>query len=74
MKWRGLENTQGQFTTEHPDNLIAWAASHNLAVRGHSLLWAKKENNPAWTHSLFGQVRVKINKVSLSNIAIALGI
>jgi len=54
MKWRGLESTQGQFVTEHPDNLIAWASSHNLAVRGHSLLWAKKKNNPTWTHSLFG--------------------
>ena len=60
MKWRGLESTQGQFVTEHPDNLIAWASSHNLAVRGHSLLWAKKKNNPTWTHSLFGLVSADI--------------
>lgn len=60
MKWRGLEREQGQFVTEHPDNLIAWATGHNLAVRGHSLLWAKKGNNPTWTHSLFGLVGVRI--------------
>ena len=58
MKWKGLEKEEGVFVTEHPDNLISWAAGHNLAVRGHSLLWAKKENNPSWTHDLTGQVRV----------------
>ena len=56
MKWRGLESTQGQFTTEHPDRLISWAGARSLGVRGHSLLWAKGTNNPDWTRTLRGQV------------------
>ena len=70
MKWRAIEPNQGDFITEKADNMIAWAHSNNITVRGihtikqrfekffilagHSLLWAKSQNNPDFTRELFG--------------------
>ena len=73
MKWRAIEPHQGDFITEAADNMIAWAHTNNITVRGtiysiniqevepnslmitgHSLLWAKSQNNPDWTREMFG--------------------
>ena len=34
MKWRAIEPNQGDFITEKADNMIAWAHSNNITVRG----------------------------------------
>jgi len=54
MKFRAIEPNRGEFVTEIADLMIDWAQKNNLTVRGHSLLWSKKQNNPSWTWSLFG--------------------
>jgi len=54
MKFRAIEPNRGQFITEIADSMIDWAQKNNMTVRGHSLLWSKKKNNPSWTYSLFG--------------------
>jgi len=55
MKWKPMEPIQGETDTEIPDNMAAWAKSNGLTVRGHSILWAKKDNNPAWLDELEGE-------------------
>ena len=34
MKWKAIEPHQGDFITEDADNMIAWAHSNNITVRG----------------------------------------
>ena len=34
MKWKPIEPNQGDFITEVADNMIAWAQSNNITVRG----------------------------------------
>ena len=34
MKFKAIEPHRGDFITEIPDNMIAWAAKHNITVRG----------------------------------------
>ena len=36
MKWKAIEPQQGDFITENADNMIAWADSNNITVRGVS--------------------------------------
>jgi len=55
MKWRPSEPNQGQLETEVPDKMISWASEAGKTVRGHSLLWAKRSNNPDWVQDMFGE-------------------
>ena len=47
MKWKPIEPNRGDFITEIPDNMIAWAAGHNMTVRG-KVFWhfSEKRLNP----------------------------
>jgi len=55
MKWRPSEPSQGQLETEVPDKMLSWASEAGKTVRGHSLLWAKRSNNPDWVQDMFGE-------------------
>jgi len=55
MKWKAIEPKEGDFITDVPDNMIAWAKKNNITVRGHSLLWSKFNRNPEWTYDYFGE-------------------
>lgn len=45
MKWKFVEPNQGDFITEIPDNMIAWAKKNNLTVKGLQILKNSCRNN-----------------------------
>lgn len=47
MKWSYIEPAQGQFNFSGADALADFAARHNLAMHGHTLLW--DQSVPGWT-------------------------
>ena len=58
MKWKEQEPSQGELNVdslEVVDKFIEWAHSQGMQVRGHSLLWARAQNNPDWVGHLQGQ-------------------
>ncbi len=46
MKWSSVEPTEGTFTFATADAQVAFAKSHSMAVRGHTLVW--HQQTPAW--------------------------
>jgi endo-1,4-beta-xylanase len=50
MKWGTTEPTRGQFTFSAGDEIIAFAARHDMIVKGHTLVW--HNNLPAWVSAL----------------------
>lgn len=46
MKWDALQPAPGRWRTDPADGLVAFARRHDLAVRGHTLLW--DQSTPAW--------------------------
>ena len=46
MKWGPLRPAPARYNFEEADQLVAFAAQHNMRVRGHNLCW--HENIPAW--------------------------
>ena len=46
LKWDATEPTEDSFTFAQADPLIAYAKAHDLAVRGHTLVWHNQ--TPAW--------------------------
>ncbi len=50
MKFGALRPQEGPANFTSADRLVAFAASHNLPLRGHTLIW--NEWNPAWLGKL----------------------
>ena len=48
MKWRALRPGPTSFSFEKADAIVSWAERHNLAVRGHNLLWHQPKWFPQW--------------------------
>ncbi len=48
MKMDPLQRQEGRFNFAMPDALVAFAASNQLKVCGHTLVWAKDERTPPW--------------------------
>ena len=46
MKFQPIQPNRGQFFWTEADALVSFAQSHNMAVRGHTLVW--HQQNPAW--------------------------
>ncbi len=46
FKWADLHPKSGQYDFTRSDALMDWAISHNIRVRGHTLVW--HEGNPDW--------------------------
>lgn len=46
LKWDALRPTPDQWTTQPVEELLDFAARHDLTVRGHALLWP--QSTPAW--------------------------
>ena len=46
LKWASVHPAQDEYSFSDPDGVMAFCASHGIAVHGHNLCW--QEQNPAW--------------------------
>jgi endo-1,4-beta-xylanase len=49
MKFDALQPTEGKFTFDTADRMVEFATSHNMQVRGHTLVWHNQ--TPSWVFS-----------------------
>ncbi|KAK3011918.1 hypothetical protein RJ639_010496 [Escallonia herrerae] len=52
MKWDSIEQSPGQENYTAPDAMLQFAQKHDIAVRGHNLLWDDPKYEPKWVKSL----------------------
>ncbi|CAN0920752.1 Endo-1,4-beta-xylanase 5, partial [Linum grandiflorum] len=55
MKWYSTEYSRGHEDYSAPDSMLRFAKMHNIAVRGHNVLWDDPHYQPGWLTSLSGQ-------------------
>lgn len=51
LKWRNLEPRKGQLNWRSVDEMVTWAESQGIAVKGHALVWGngpKGSGTPRW--------------------------
>ncbi|HEY3497346.1 MAG TPA: endo-1,4-beta-xylanase [Polyangiaceae bacterium] len=46
MKFVSLQNTEGRFTYDAADRMVAFAQQNDMKIRGHALVWHTQ--NPSW--------------------------
>jgi endo-1,4-beta-xylanase len=52
MKWDATEPSQNSFSWSRADQIVSFATSHNMRVRGHALAWHSQQ--PQWVANLSG--------------------
>ncbi|TYI37516.1 hypothetical protein ES332_A03G217700v1 [Gossypium tomentosum] len=52
MKWYSTEVSPGHEDYTSADALLSFAKQHNIAVRGHNVLWDDPKCQPGWLYSL----------------------
>ncbi|WP_437605764.1 endo-1,4-beta-xylanase [Sorangium sp. So ce834] len=57
MKWDALEPNPGSFNYGAADNIVNWATSNGMKVKGHTLVWHNQL--PGWVNSLSGSTAVE---------------
>ncbi len=55
MKWPYTEPEKGTHTFEKADEMAAFAAEHDLAIRGHTLFWTKIKFKADWMREMEGE-------------------
>lgn len=48
MKWRAVHPTRATWNWDAAETVVSFAAAHQLAIRGHTLVWGKASANPPW--------------------------
>jgi endo-1,4-beta-xylanase len=56
MKWDTTEPSQNSFNFSSADTLVSYAQSHNMKIRGHTLVWYSQL--PGWVSNLSGSSTV----------------
>ena len=60
MKWQAVRPGPDAYRFERMDQIVSWAKQHDLAVRGHTLLWHRPQWFPEWLNNYdFGANPVK---------------
>lgn len=62
MKWDQIEPQKGQFTWTAADQIVSFATSNNMKVKGHTLVWYNQL--PQWVQSLSSESAVRDAMVS----------
>ncbi|KAK8562817.1 hypothetical protein V6N12_010886 [Hibiscus sabdariffa] len=52
MKWYSTERSPGHEDYSSADALLSFAQRHNIAVRGHNVVWDDPKYQPGWLYSL----------------------
>ncbi|XVE93510.1 hypothetical protein REPUB_Repub01dG0199000 [Reevesia pubescens] len=52
MKWYSTEGSSGHEDYLSADALLSFAKKHNIAVRGHNVVWDDPKFQPGWLYSL----------------------
>lgn len=56
MKWQNIEGSEGQFSYYQADQIVSWAKSKGIKVKGHCLVWHSQLAN--WVNQAKGRERV----------------
>jgi endo-1,4-beta-xylanase len=51
MKWQATRPGPDRFDFAHMDQIVAWARTNGLALRGHTLLWHRPQWFPEWLNA-----------------------
>lgn len=51
LKMRYLRPNPNSFNFDVPDRMLHWAESHNIQMRGHTLVYGEESALPPWFHS-----------------------
>jgi endo-1,4-beta-xylanase len=65
LKWDTTEPTQGNFNFVPGDNILSFAQSHNIKMRGHTFVWHNQI--PAWVFQDAGGVDMSTEPFSQAN-------
>ena len=68
MKWYAIEKDQGIFDFNDADLVWKFAQQHNLALRGHCLLWSKKKFVQPWVQELTDEELRRRSKHFISSV------
>ncbi|XP_039068759.1 endo-1,4-beta-xylanase 5-like [Hibiscus syriacus] len=52
MKWYSTERSPGHEDYSSADAMLSFAKRHNIAVRGHCVVWDDPKYQPGWLYSL----------------------
>lgn len=75
LKWYALRKTPATFDFTRADQLIAFAETNGMAVRGHNLLWNRPKYSPPWleTYDFGPNPRAAAEKMLREHIATVCG-
>jgi endo-1,4-beta-xylanase len=59
LKWYATQPSPGTWDFAGADAVVQFAEDHDMAVRGHTLVWAQDTYTPAWVKSITDPVALK---------------
>lgn len=59
LKWYATQPSNGTWDFSGADEIVRFADDHDMAIRGHTLVWAQDTYTPAWVKSIADPVALK---------------